>query len=179
VTDERYPMLRDDYLDDLAGRPIEDIRSMRADCVAVETSLSYMRRMVQGRLDIVEAERHRRERGAEPTYVSALIGQLPGILGDHGRPPGLGRLPQSIEPPEPDPAFTSRLDTVAGPHRLSALADLSDEVLASTIADLESLEHDVSSRRRELFDRIDALQAELTRRYQSGEVSVESLLGET
>jgi hypothetical protein len=68
---------------------------------------------------------------------------------------------------------------VAGPHRLSALADLSDEVLASTIADLESLEHDVSSRRRELFDRIDALQAELTRRYQSGEVSVESLLGET
>ena len=46
-----------------------------------------------------------------------------------------------------------------------------------TIADqLESLEHDVSDLRRAMFDRIDALQAELTRRYRDGEASVEELL---
>ena len=37
-------------------------------------------------------------------------------------------------------------------------------------------QHTVSSRRRALFDHIDALQAELTRRYKTGEASVESLL---
>lgn len=179
MTDDLYPMLGDDYLRDLASRPIEDIRQMRADCVSVETSVSFMRRMVQGRLDIIEAERHRRESGAAPADVADLIGALPEILSEHGRPPGLGRLPQSIEPPEPDPEFTGRLDEVAGPSRLSSLADMADDELASAVADLESLEHDVSQRRRALFDRIDSLQAELTRRYRSGEVSVESLLGET
>lgn len=179
MTDDRYPMLRPDYLVDLESRPIDDIRTMRADCVSVETSVSFMRRMVQGRLDIVEAERHRRDTGGAPTDIGQLIGDLPEILGEHGRPPGLGRLPQSIEPPEPDPEFTRRLDAVAGPGRLSSLPDLFDDELATAVADLESLEHDLSGRRRELFDRIDTLQSELTRRYRSGEASVESLLGET
>jgi hypothetical protein len=179
MSDDRYPMLRADYLDDLESRPIEDIRTMRAECVAVETSVSFVRRMVQGRLDILEAERRRRDSGAAPTDVSELIDSLPDILSEHGRPPGLGRLPQSIDPPEPDPDFTRRLDAVAGAGRLSSLPEMSDGELAEAVAELEALEQEVSGRRRELFDRIDALQSELTRRYRSGEVSVDSLLGET
>jgi hypothetical protein len=34
----------------------------------------------------------------------------------------------------------------------------------------------VSGQRRDLFERIDALQAEITRRYKTGEASVDSLL---
>ena len=44
-------------------------------------------------------------------------------------------------------------------------------------ASLVTFEKKVSGLRRTLFDRIDALEAELTRRYKSGEASVDSLLG--
>jgi hypothetical protein len=178
VTDDRYPMLEAGYLVGIEDRPVDDVRSMRAECVAVETSVSFVRRMVQGRLDIVAAERERREAGEPPVDIGQLIGRLPEILGDHGRPPGLGRLPQSIEPPEPDPAFIERLDAVAGPGRLTSLPEMSDTELTDIAAQLEALEHEVSGRRRALFERIDTLQSELTRRYRSGEATVDSLLGD-
>ena len=41
---------------------------------------------------------------------------------------------------------------------------------------LDQFEQQVSGRRRELHQRIDALQAEITRRYRTGEASVETLL---
>ena len=41
---------------------------------------------------------------------------------------------------------------------------------------LSAYEADVSARRKALFEQIDALQAEITRRYKTGEASVESLL---
>ena len=41
---------------------------------------------------------------------------------------------------------------------------------------LTAFEQRVSGHRRELFERIDALQAEITRRYKTGEASVDSLL---
>jgi hypothetical protein len=171
-------MLEPGYLVGIEERPVDDIRAMRAECVEVETAVSYVRRMVQGRLDIVGAERQRRVAGHQPADVGQLIGRLPEILGDHGRPPGIGRLPQAIEPPEPDPELLARLDAVAGPGRLTSLPEMSDDELVAVIDELEALEQEVSGRRRALFERIDALQSELTRRYRSGEVSVESLLGE-
>jgi hypothetical protein len=41
---------------------------------------------------------------------------------------------------------------------------------------LSALEVRVSGCRRDLFERIDALQAEITRRYKTGEATVDSLL---
>jgi hypothetical protein len=178
MSDDRYPMLAPGDLDDVEQLPVADLRARRAECVAVETSVSFVRRMVQGRLDIVRAEQARRAAGAPASDLGELIGRLPEILGEHARPPGIGRLPQSIEPPEPDPELTRRLDAIAPAAELSALPEVSETELDRLVAELEALEHDVSARRRELFERIDALQSELTRRYRSGEVSVESLLGE-
>jgi uncharacterized small protein (DUF1192 family) len=40
---------------------------------------------------------------------------------------------------------------------------------------VSAYEHDVSGRRRALHERIDVLQAEITRRYRTGEASVETL----
>ena len=53
---------------------------------------------------------------------------------------------------------------------MSTPATLDQHLLAA------DLERQVSERRQALFTRIDALQAELTRRYKTGEASVESLL---
>jgi hypothetical protein len=169
-------ILEPGYLDDLEARPLEEIRSKRAECQAIETTLSYLRRLVQGRLDIVGVELARRRGGGDPGDVSSLVEQLPQILADRLRAPGVGRLPQHLEPGDAVPDLEAELDEVTAGHDVSALPACSDDELATLLAGLESFEHKVSGLRRALFDRIDALQAELTRRYKSGEATVDSLL---
>jgi hypothetical protein len=170
-------LLASDYLDDLPARPIEEIRSMRAEGQAVEVGLSYLRRLVQGRLDIVAAEaRHRRE-GGDPTELHDLVEQLPEILSDHVHAPGVGRLPSLMAPSEEDEiALQAELDAVCDSKMVTSLADVDDAELDRLVHELTELERSVSARRKALFERIDALQAELTRRYRTGEASVESLL---
>jgi hypothetical protein len=165
-----------EYLGELERRAMTDVRAMRAECQEIETGLSYLRRLVQGRLDIVGAELQRRRDGAEPGDLSELISQLPEILSDRTRAPGLGRLPQLLAPGEIDPEFTAQLDGIMGDHDLETLPGLDDDELNHVREQLESLEREVSDRRRQLFDKIDTLQAEITRRYRTGEASVESLL---
>ena len=169
-------VLSPDYLGDLESREMTEVRAMRAECQTVETALSYLRRLVQGRLDIVGVELQRRRDGGDPRDLTNLISQLPEILSDRTRSPGFGRLPQLLAPGEIDADLAAKLDEIVGGNDVHSLPDLSDEAVDEIRAGLESFEHEVSHQRRELFDRIDALQAEVTRRYRTGEASVESLL---
>ena len=164
------------YVADIGERTIEDVRAMRAECQDVETGLSYLRRVVQGRLDIVHAELSRRRSGGEPGDLSSLIEQLPAILGDHLRAPGNGRLPVSLDPGRLDPELEARLDALAADADNDAITEIDEPRLVTTGDALAELEQEISTRRRHLFDRIDELQAEITRRYKTGEASVESLL---
>jgi len=162
------------YLVDVDQRSIEDIRAMRAECQAVETGLSYLRRVLQGRLDIVAAEVGRRRSGGDPADIAGLVEQLPSILADKLRAPGNGRLPSTVGTGDVDAELEDRVDAVVS--SLDDLATLTDEELTSGQLELTELESVISGRRRDLFQRIDALQAEITRRYRTGEASVESLL---
>jgi hypothetical protein len=174
-TGELDRLLDSSYLGELESRPIEEIRTMRAECQQVEAGLSYLRRLVQGRLDIVAAELSRRAEGLEPSDLASLVDQLPVILGHNVQAPGLGRLSFSLEPPE-DPELTTELDGILHSQSLSGLAHVDDDELRLLVDRLTEYEHTVSGQRRALFDHIDALQAEITRRYKTGEASVESLL---
>jgi anti-sigma-K factor RsiG len=58
------------------------------------------------------------------------------------------------------------------------MSELSDQELDALSAALEAFEHDRSHERHELFNRLDALSAELVRRYRDGEASVDGLLAE-
>jgi hypothetical protein len=71
------------YQDGLDTLAMADLRERRHECHAVETGLSYMRRMIQGRLDIVHAEQARREGGESTQGLEGLIEQLPAILAEH------------------------------------------------------------------------------------------------
>jgi hypothetical protein len=172
--DEVDRVLRDEYVGDLAGRPIEDIRTMRDETKTVEDTVSYRRRMIQGRLDIVAADLRRRAEGGSPLDVGALVEQLPDILSDKVHGSGTGRLPTGLIPPDDD--VTADLDEVAGPDTLGHLADLSDEDVAGLARTLGELERQVSDARKGLFGRIDALNAELARRYGTGEADPSGLL---
>jgi hypothetical protein len=155
---------------------MDEVRSMRAECQSVETGLSYLRRLVQGRLDIVGMELQRRRDGGEPGDLATLVSRLPEILSEHTRSPGVGRLPQTMAPGEIEPELEQRLNEIVEGHDIESLPGLSDDELLALHDALEAFEHEVSARRRDVFDRIDSLQAEITRRYRTGEATVETLL---
>jgi len=165
------------YLGDLPSRPMDEVRSMRAECQEVETGLSMLRRMVQGRLDIVGLELARRAEGGDPADLPDLIARLPEVLSEHTRAPGVGRLPQMMAPGELPAALEAELDAIIGAGRLADLPGLDDAVLRSLADQLAAFEQKVSGHRQALFGRIDALQAEITRRYKTGEATVDALLG--
>jgi hypothetical protein len=169
-------ILADDYLADLTSRSIEDVRVLRAECTEVELGLSYQRRLLHGRLDIVHAELERRARGEGPGDVATLVEQLPQILADRGHSSS-NRLISHLSPgPEEATALDAEIDAVADFARLSNMAAFADAEVQQIGDALAEMERAVSDRRRAVLDRLDALQAELTRRYKSGEASVESLL---
>src|SRR4051812_41233320 len=95
-------LLEPDYLGDVQGRSIEEIRNMRDECRRAEDGLSYVRRQVQGRLDIVAAELQRRAEGKGPSDAASIVDQLPAILGHNVQTSGrIAEVrPTSLEPPE-------------------------------------------------------------------------------
>jgi len=163
------------YLGELTTLSMEELRSKRAECQTLEVGLSYLRRLGQGRLDIVAAEQRRRAEGTEPLDSEHLVEGLSDILGENILAPGNGRLPQLLGP-DLSVVDTDRIDQIAGPGRLANLAEVSDGDLVELVDSLSEYETEVSGQRRALHERIDALQAEITRRYKTGEASVESLL---
>lgn len=168
-------VLAPEWAADPASLSIDELRVRRAEAQAVEVVLSYQRRVAQGRLDIVAAERQRRAAGDEPWDQERMVARLSEILAQRARPPGVGRLPQLLAP-EPAEAETPELDAIAGPGVLASLPELGDAEIEKLVSDLAEFEMRCSSLRRALHDRIDLLQAEVVRRYRSGEVSIESLL---
>ena len=173
--DEVDRVLADDYLGDLSARSLDDIRSMRDECRRVEDKVSFLRRLIQGRLDIVAADQRRRAGGGSPADLGSLVEQLPDILSDKVHAGGPGRLPSGVLPPHDDD-LTAELDRIAGPDVLGRLPELSDEEVAELARAVGDLEREVSSSRKQLFGRIDTLHEELVRRYKTGEADAGALL---
>jgi hypothetical protein len=178
-TGELDRLLDADYLGDLQSRPIEEVRSMRDECRRAEDGLSFVRRQAQGRLDIVAAELQRRNEGKGPSDAGDIVDMLPEILG-HGVSATTGSItnvrPTSLEPPDDAGRMIVELEGILHESSLLGLGQITDEELRQLLDRLTEYERIVSDRRRGLHDRLDALQAEIVRRYKTGEVSVESLL---
>ena len=122
---------------------------MHAECLELETEVSYVRRLTQARIDILEAEIGRRERGES---MEDLIRALPTILADTGprAAPAASHLPLQMAPAQ-DSEWASELEEFDG--LLANLPVLSDDGLVDAIDRLRSLERDVSAERRSLLQR--------------------------
>jgi hypothetical protein len=169
-------LLEPAYLADLERCSMEDLRAKRTECQEVETGLSMLRRLVQGRLDIVGLELTRRAEGGDPADLTALIARLPDVLADRTHAPGVGRLPQVMAPGELPADLSGELEAILGAGLVADLPSVDDDHLRAITDELVALEHKVSAVRQDLFGCIDALQAEVTRRYKTGEASVDTLL---
>ncbi len=151
---------------------LDELRSMRNQLQNEDDVVSYVRRVAQARLDLVRAEEHRRERGENPDHLSS---ELRVVLSSHltGGPP---RPPRPVENLD-DNELSNELDQVCAEHGFSRLEELLPGELAGLVSALTEFERRISENRRERYDRLDALSAELVRRYREGEASVDGLLG--
>ncbi|MEE9415615.1 MAG: hypothetical protein V3V01_10045 [Acidimicrobiales bacterium] len=169
-----------DYLVDLATREMQDIRDMRAECQQLESGTSYVRRMTQGRLDIVGGELARRRAGGAKGDLSELIGRLPDLLTDHNGTGGNGSSPRPPSAMEPAIGLTTELEdeleSILSASELSSIVDFEIDHLAALVDNLDGFEHRVSNHRRSLHNTLDTLQGEITRRYKTGEASIDALL---
>lgn len=166
--------LAPDLLEGLAELPIEEVRARRALCQEVETQLSYVRRLAQGRLDIVASQIKARREGTQGDRT--LVEELTEALSDRITAPGFGHLPMVLEPGDIDPELLASLDRAAPPSLVTSPDSMGEDELRQVADALAALERDVSDRRRAMFNRIDTLQAEIVRRYRTGEADVDSLL---
>jgi hypothetical protein len=166
------------YTEGLEELTLDEIRSRRDDCQDLENAVSYVRRVAHGRLDIAGSEQASRATGDAAADLGELIDRLPETLADGGRAEGLPQRASSVV--EPSELIVSpivaELDAIVGPTELGSLPDRDDAALREIVSGLQAFDRDISARRRLLHDVIDALQAEIGRRYQAGEASVDSLL---
>lgn len=162
------------FLEDATRRSMAEVRSLRRRAEQEEVNLSYTRRLLQGRLDIVRRELQRR---AEHDGRS-LVELLPEILAEKGRGPahGLGRH-QTVQPANPD-AYESWVNALTPGVDLSAITELGDAELERGARALAEAEVGLSERRRGVQQVMDALAGELGRRYRDGEADVAALLAD-
>jgi hypothetical protein len=165
-------VLNEDFSAHLEELPMEELRLRRKDAEQEETDLSYLRRLIQGRADIVQAEIERRG-GAEQ---KGLVEQLTGILseGSSRQPHGSGRY-MTVEPSRMDER-RRRVEKIIADVDISNANARSDEELYAAIARLREMEAEVSRDRRLVQHVMDACTAEIGRRYREGTAHVEDLL---
>ena len=166
-------VLAADYLEGMRGLPLPEVRSLRADAEQEEVDLSYLRRMIQGRLDVLRAELNRRDGTG-----SDLVEGLAAILADEPRAParGLGRH-TTMEPSRAD-SHRRYVESLVADVGLSDVSARSSDELAHVMRTLSEEEAGLSAKRRQVQQVMDACGAEITRRYRDGEADVDTLLGQ-
>ncbi len=172
-------VLADDYLDHLGQAELAEVRTLRTEAEQEEVDLSYLRRMVQGRIDVVRAELDRREgRSSGGAAGASLVDGLADILADEPRAParGLGRH-TTLEPTRTG-EHRRYVEALVADVGLSDVSTRSSDELVQAKSTLSEQEQLLSSKRRAVQVVMDACSAEITRRYRDGEADVATLLGE-
>lgn len=161
------------YLENLQGLPIQELRKRKDECEGLEVEISYARRLIQGKLDIL---RHSAERLADGDTVglAEMVEDLPGILADGvtGSSPRLARIMA------PDNADNQRreVERLASSTDLARLEELSSNEINEMVSRLFEAEKETSQRRRRIQSVMDQLSGELVRRYREGREDPTALL---
>jgi len=156
-------------LPDPADLSLDDLRNLRQQLQLEDDAVSYARRVAQARLDLVKAEAsHRAE------HSDAMVDEeLRTVLSSH-LTGGPARPPRPTEDLSDHP-LAVELDELCASNGLGRLKSLDDAELVVLTDAISVFESRVSSDRRARFDQLDALSAELVRRYRDGEANVDSL----
>lgn len=148
---------------------LPELRALRRAALREEADLSFVRRLLQGRIDILQAERRRRA-GQD----AGLLDRLPQILADG---PSRQRSSRHVTLSTPAGTEYRRLaEEMLTEVELSDLTALTDAELSAALGRLARCETQVSRCRQTLHETADGCSAEIARRYREGEAQVDDLL---
>ncbi len=153
---------------------LAEVRARRDDAAQEETDLSYLRRLLHARIDLVRAEQRRRREGGTAPVVAELARIL--AVNAVGPATGSGRH-QTLQPSRAE-AHRRHVEALVADVDLSDVGSLSPERLEGALAAYRTEETSVSQRRREVQQVVDTFNAEIGSRYASGTASVDELLAE-
>ena len=140
---------------------VADIRAQRNALQGEEDAISFVRRLAQGRLDLVQDEQRRRANG-DDAPIGSLAERLAEVFGQqHGG--GSARPPRETNVPADHPLVVE-LDEVCAEYQFESMENIDYRSLAELGNALSMFEKSCSQQRHDLFERIDALTAELVRR---------------
>lgn len=157
-------VLSADYVEGLDEVDAVELAHRQKEAAQEEADLSYVRRLVQGRLDQLRAEV--RDRGQDVTprknpgtrTDEELVAMLASALAEP-RPPA-ARSGRYIDAEPAQPAGRRReIEKVAGDIELSDPRGLSDNALTAAVEKLTELEERASTMRRRVQQVVDALEA--------------------
>ena len=141
---------------------LEEIRSRRRICADLDVELSYYRRLLQGRLDLLSFELRRRS-GEEQR---SLLEALPEVLASWtSGEPGLPERRVPVDLPDLPIQGRRAVDRALSDDFLARLPEMGDSDLAVVQQRLAEAEAEMSKQRRAVFEASDRIQAELVRRY--------------
>jgi len=153
---------RPEFIQGLSELSLDELRQRRDDCYAEREYLSLLRRLVQGRAEILRAEVERRDSGGDER---SLIERLSTILAAEGKGPSRGEAVKVGLPEEEMLLARRRVERLVADAGLSDPGALDDGRLADAVDLLVREERGVSTSRAEVLHVLDVLQEELRRRY--------------
>ena len=156
---------------DPASLALPDLRAERDALRKQEDAVSFVRRLAQGRVDLVTAVRQHKADGTGAVSVAEIVRSGVGPAPSTGS----ARPPRDTEVSADHPLL-AEFDALCDQLGFDNMTDLDDAGLQALESGLKAFESTQSEIRRQLFDRIDALTAELVRRYRDGDASVDTLL---
>jgi hypothetical protein len=156
-------VLAEGFTDGIGDLDEEEVRRRRALARVELEYLSFLRRLLQGRRDILRDELDRRQSGAESQPV---VERVVSVLSEGPRGPSRGEAQVAPLPDEELALARRRVERLLSDATLSDLGSLSDEDLEGAVRRIEEEERGVSSTRSQVIQTLDLLQAEMKRRLQ-------------
>ncbi|WNM36128.1 hypothetical protein RKE30_40095 [Streptomyces sp. Li-HN-5-11] len=167
---------------DLTVPTLPELRALRRQAQRDEADLSYLRRLLQGRIDILRAELARRgtapvvDTGGEPAAErTSVVERLAEILRDAPARQRSSARHVTLGTPHGE-EYRRLAAEMLSEVELSDLGARTDLELGAAMGRLVRYEQEVSRRRQQLQRTADDCSAEIARRYREGEAQVDDLL---
>ena len=160
-------------LGSLGALGLEELRELRRRAQEDEADLSYLRRLLHGRVDILRAELTRRS--GRTMAADTLLEQLAEILTDLPSEVRNSARHVTLHTPRSE-EYQALADELMDDVALADLTSQSDAALQAACIRLTAHERTLSLRRQGLQRTVDGSSAEITRRYREGDARVDDLL---
>lgn len=153
------------FADGVSEMTMDEVRRRRDDCLAEREYLSYLRRLIHGRMEIIGAELKSRDPRAAGEQ-RPLVERLHEVLGgDTPMGPSRGEYVRVGLPEDEIALARRRMERLVNDVAIGDPASLSDEQLKQALDALLGEEKEVSAVRRRVLDLHDVFQEEVKHRY--------------